>query len=114
MPQKGDFFTALLECYRQHSQTVQSIIVALLCVVASAFYTGAKWKKVMADVIFCPLIAVVLGNRVPPITLFGITVDHTIIAALVGTAGMHGVHAAAIWAMDKRDQIAKFMAKQSD
>ena len=107
MPHKGDFLTAFLEFYRQHSQALQTAAIALLCVVARAFYTGAEWRKFVGDAIFCPLIAVVIGNRVPPITVYGVSIDHTVIAALVGTAGMHGVRLAARWAAEKRGLITK-------
>lgn len=113
MPHKEALLTTLLECYRQHTQSFQTAVIALLCVVSRAFYTGAEWRKVLGDSIFCPLIAVLLGTRVPEIHVHGITIDHTLIAALVGTAGMHGVRLAAKWAQGKKELFAKLMTKQS-
>lgn len=111
MPHKEALLTTLLECYRQHTQSVQAAGIALLCVIARAFYTGAEWRKFCGDAIFCPLIAVLLGNRVPEIVIWGVHVDHTLTAALIGTAGMHGVRLAAKWAHDKRELLAKLMTK---
>lgn len=107
MPHKEITLAWLAECYRNHSTSIQGAAVALLCVIARAFYTGAEWRKFCGDAIFCPLLAVLLGNRVPEIVMHGFHIDHTIIAALVGTAGMHGVRLAACWAAEKRGLIAK-------
>lgn len=105
MPHKDPALSALLEFYRQHSKSVNSALIALLCVIARAFYSGNKWREVIGDVIFCPLIAVLLGSRLPELTIQGFTVDHTIIAAAVGTGGMHAVKLVACWAFKKRTGI---------
>ncbi|EGT5658127.1 hypothetical protein JD793_004321 [Citrobacter braakii] len=69
--------------------TANFALIALLCVIARAFYSGNKWREVVGDAIFCPLIAFLLGNRLPELVIQGFTV--TIIAAAVGTSGMHAV-----------------------
>ncbi|MEB8638639.1 phage holin family protein [Cronobacter muytjensii] len=98
---------AALAWLANHSNSLQCAIVALLCVIARAFYSGAEWRKVAGDVIFCPLLSVLIGNRIPEIVIHGFHVDHVVIAALVGTAGMHGVRLAARWAAEKRGLITK-------
>lgn len=107
MSHKEALLSMFLEFYRTHTQSVQTAMIAFLCVLARAFYNGAEWRKLLGDAIFCPLIAVLLGNRIPPITIYTVTIDHTIIAALVGTAGMHGVRLAARWAAQKRGLMSK-------
>lgn len=107
MPHREATLAWLAECLRNHSTSIQCAAVALLCVIARAFYNGTEWRKFCGDAIFCPLLAVLIGNRVPEIVVYGVTVDHTVIAALVGTAGMHGVRLVATWAAEKRGLIVK-------
>lgn len=60
----------------------------------------------MGDVIFCPLIAVLLGSRLPELSFHGFTVDHTIVAAVVGTGGMHLVKLVACWAVKRNTGVS--------
>lgn len=109
MPYKGPSLSALMEFYRQH----QTALIALLCVIARAFYSGNKSREVVGDVIFCPLIAVLLGNRLPELVIQGFTVDHTISAAAVGTGGMHAVKLVACWVFKKKTGVNLIRGKKN-
>ncbi|HGY3717972.1 TPA: phage holin family protein [Citrobacter gillenii] len=106
MPYREPALSALVEFYRSNQKSVTSAIIALLCVIARAFYSGSKWREVTGDIIFCPLIAVLLGNRLPALSIHGFTVDHTIVAAAVGVGGMHMIKLLANWAFERKTGIS--------
>lgn len=106
MPYKEPALSTLMEFYRNHQKSVTSAVIALLCVIARAFYSGSKWREIVGDVIFCPLVAVLLGNRLPELEIYGFVVDHTIIAAAVGVGGMHMIKLLASWAFERKTGIS--------
>ena len=63
--------------------------------------------------IFCPLIAVLLGNRLPGLVIQGFIVDHSIIAAAVGTGGMHAVKLVVCRAFKKKTGVNLIGNKKS-
>lgn len=96
MPHKQLF----LDFLSHNSSRLGLAMLTALAVVGRVFYTGARWREMVGDLIICPLVTLVLAPAFPAdmhITVLKITIPISpeFIAVAIGIAGMHGLRYAA-------------------